>query len=600
MKILKTKQTNFNSLKINSVIFKSRTFIKNYLLLISILFFFFIIFALTIFYQSQDILKQEFRASSQYQLDEKSNAIDDHIMDIRYIIAALDTSSIIQSFFTYEHPETIYDGYYNRVQEILKIYVNGFPSIDSIYLYSQCSNTIFTAFERVSCEHFSDIHWMADLYENDSEEIEIYFRAKQGVYPFVLSIMKQINHNGFQGAIIINLKLENLSQLVEIGKEPYQALYIVSDNGEILFRNNQNTLTEPLSNVPELSNYQEDLSGYTVLVNGQSAPYVYTQKHSSYYPWSYCMVTHLQEYTSKLSSSMAIFVCLLFCLFFAILFLAFLLTLRSTRPIRDLLQLLNNPKETYNTDTNRDENVQYIAGRIINYIQKNQALSDELESRLNLLNQTKLVALQSQINPHFLFNTLNMIHIQECEALGYENKIPQLTLGLSRLMRYSIESTNLVSLETELNFTKTYVQILKERYGNKLHVIYNIESSTLNCLVPKLFIQPLIENAIFHGLAKNMNENSMLSISFSHNKTFCIISVQDNGLGISKEKLEHIYKELDEDITIKDKIGLQNVVTRMKLLYNDDFKIWIESNEGEGTTITLQFPDSLENIDGGI
>ena len=293
---------------------------------------------------------------------------------------------------------------------------------------------------------------------------------------------------------------------------------------------------------------------------------------------------------SMLSSSRALLSALLFALFCAILLIAFLFSLRSVKPIRNLLALLQNPQNTLSRDLYNDREICYIADQITSYIQQNQMLSDELTARLSLLNETKLLALQSQINPHFLFNTLNTIHIQESEALGYDHKIPKITLSLSRLLRYAIESTDLVSLETELNFTKMYVSILQERYGGKLNVIYDIRPDALKARVPKLFVQPIIENAIFHGLAENMDEHSTLTLFCRQEDSLCAVTVSDNGAGMSADTLARLRAALSDASPMKGSIGLKNTVTRMNLLYGESFSISIDSTPDHGSTFTLRFP----------
>lgn len=580
---------------------KSHLFVKNFFGLMGILTFLFLIFALALYSQSRSIIKQEFTAASRYRLEETALAVDNHLMDVRYIAASLDTNSMIQAFFAYEDPTRLYDGYYSQVQQLLKAYVNGFPFVDSIYMYAECSDTIITATERNFSGYFSDINWMrylsgeADTSDNtymsdDTEAFRLFFRAKNDAYPYVLSIMKQYNVKGKQAAIVINLNMGEISQLKELASDPYQGVYLISDNSRILFRNLQRDVTEPISLIPELSHFKENVDSLTILVDTGNDPYTYTQIHSSQYPWSYVMVTHLQEYTSRLSSSKALSVGLMAALFCVVFLLAFLFSMRSVKPIHNLMRLIAEPQQVLSSELYSDREIRCIADQITGYVQQNQVLTDELSSRLNLLNQTKLLALQSQINPHFLFNTLNMIHIQESEALGYEHRIPRLTLNLSRLLRYAIESTDLVPLETELEFTRMYMDILKERYDSNLHVVYDIADETLHTQVPKLFIQPIAENAIFHGLAENMDENSTIIISCHLDGESCIVSVRDNGVGMSQEILQQLRAELNESVPLKNSIGIKNVVTRMNLLYGDVFEIEIDSVEGEGSVFTLRFP----------
>ena len=574
-------------------LFKSRYFLKSFFLIMGSMTVVFLLFSLVTYQKSRSILENEFTASGQYRLEVTANSMDNYIMDIRYIAATLDTNKMVQAFFAFHEPDRIYDDFYGKVQENLKAYVNGYSSIDSIYLYSGCTDSILTATERNSTSYFSDVNWMEHFTE-DPNGFQVFFRAKNDAFPFVLTVMKQLKAGGYDAAIVINLNLGKLSHLTEISEAPYQEIFIVSDERRILYRNRQRELTEPLDIVPELIHFNPVEASLSTLAAGGEDAYTYTQIHSKDYPWSYVMVTHLQEYTNRLSNSRAILVALFFAFFSGSVLFAFLFSLRSVRPIQNLLALLNNPQETLSKELYSDKEISYVADQITSYIQQNQALSDQLTSRLNLLNETKLLALQSQINPHFLFNTLNMIHILESEALGYDHKIPRITLNLSKLLRYAIESTDLVSLDTELKFTKMYISILQERYGNKLHVIYDIEKDTQNARVPKLFIQPIIENAIFHGLAENMDENSTLTLScrrfITPSTDICEVMVKDNGVGMPPETLAQLRRVLDEHSGLKGSIGLKNIATRMSLLYGDAFTFSIESTEGKGSSFILRFP----------
>lgn len=567
----------------------SRMFLQNFLCLMGILTCTFMVFALIIFSQSRNTLKKEFTEASQFKLEETALAIDQHIMDMRYIIATLDTNNMVRAFFSHQNPEAIYDDYYTKLQTILQAYVSAFPSMHSVYLYSENTGTILSSTSRTKLNLFSDISWTKYL-GNSEESFQIIFRAVGDSFPFVLTILKEVDINGYTAVFVINVDLSKLAQLAQINETPYQSVYLVSDDGQIVFRNGQRAISEPLSTIPELINFYPETDFYTELIDNDTAPYTYTQKHSENYPWSYVIVTHLQEYTSRLSSTKAMFIAVIFSLFCAVFLLSFLFSLRSVKPIRNLLQLLQNPELSMSPELYSDKEISYIADQITSNIQKNQALSDELSARLNLLNQTKLLALQSQINPHFLFNTLNMIHIQESEELGYNHPIPKLTLGLSRLLRYSIESTDLVSLETELEFTKMYINILRERYNNKPIVVYDIDPATFQAKVPKLFIQPIIENAVFHGLAEHMNEQSTLTLSCHQEEHICVLSVKDNGVGMKPEVLAELKETLKESVPLKNSIGIKNVVTRMNLLYGEEFNIDIESTEGEGSVFILCFP----------
>ena len=163
--------------------------------------------------------------------------------------------------------------------------------------------------------------------------------------------------------------------------------------------------------------------------------------------------------------------------------------------------------------------------------------------------------------------------------------------ALSRLQRYAIESTDLVPLETELDFTRSYLDILTLRYGNQLGISISVQEDSQNTLVPKLFIQPIVENAVFHGLSKQITPDSHIWISFTCEDGKCCLSIRDNGAGMPAKTLETLREAVtDFDPDPKEHIGLHNVALRMHLLYGDEFSMQIESAENEGTVFYLYFP----------
>ena len=239
-----------------------------------------------------------------------------------------------------------------------------------------------------------------------------------------------------------------------------------------------------------------------------------------------------------------------------------------------------------------------VTVQILNILPDALQLKEELNDRLNLLNETQMTALQSQINPHFLFNTLNMMYVQATDSLGYEHSLPLMILDTSSLIRYAMNPEKMVTLETELSYTDIYLSILNLRYDNALQIIRNINQDALSAKVPRLFIQPIIENSVFHGFSNRRNEECILSIQCYRQATdneasgeFVVVEIKDNGKGISENKLCELQESLKADaITSSKNIGLRNVIQRMNLIYTDQFTLGIESVTEKGTCFSLRFP----------
>ena len=219
--------------------------------------------------------------------------------------------------------------------------------------------------------------------------------------------------------------------------------------------------------------------------------------------------------------------------------------------------------------------------------------SNRNEKKLELqqlrLNEARLAALTSQINPHFLFNTLNSIaslirvHPEQARQVIYK-----LSKILRRLLR---QQENLITLGEELAFIDDYLAIEMVRFGDKLRFVKEIEPGTLDLMVPSMLLQPLVENSIRHGLASKVEGGTIRVRSRLVDKHLQIY-VEDDGVGIAEDKLAKLFEAQG--------IGVNNVNERLKVLYGDHYRMWIDSRPGEGTSTGLELPEQASGSVVGV
>ena len=212
--------------------------------------------------------------------------------------------------------------------------------------------------------------------------------------------------------------------------------------------------------------------------------------------------------------------------------------------------------------------------------------------------QSELSFLQSQINPHFLYNTIESI--RALASIKGVNEICDMTKALGRILRYGVKGADEVKLSEELDIVKYYIQIQKIRFKDRFEVYEYVSPATLNAIVPKMILQPLVENAIFHGLEPSMKEGSLKIYSEINENNIMIISIKDNGVGIAIDELERTrYKltntGLDNPFQISSGIGIINVHNRIKLKYGKEFGISINSEVGIGTEVIVKIPVRRDN-----
>ena len=200
--------------------------------------------------------------------------------------------------------------------------------------------------------------------------------------------------------------------------------------------------------------------------------------------------------------------------------------------------------------------------------------------------------LQSQMNPHFLYNTLDTIN-----WLAFKEKqteICNLVAAISSLIRASISNKkSIITIEQELDYVKNYIYIQHIRYKDRFDIIYDIDESLLKQAVPKLIIQPIVENAIIHGIENSKNKN-LLYISVKRENECIVIIVKDTGIGMTDEKVSELLKEPlnaeGDEQKAHTNLGLYAVHKRIQLMYGDLYGLTVQSQAGEGTTVTLHIP----------
>ena len=232
-------------------------------------------------------------------------------------------------------------------------------------------------------------------------------------------------------------------------------------------------------------------------------------------------------------------------------------------PLKEKNDVSGTLKIFFDTAEKITEKHRYLMIGLSHLISTQMEIS-KVENLISLLKYSELKALQSQINPHFLFNVLNTM-----TSLIRTNpeKAREVTIDLSNYLRYNLDN-NLKSVELikELNQIDTYIKIEKARFGEKLNIIYDVDESLYNFQIPSLIIQPLVENSIKHGILKKRDKGFVKIIVKKIDKDI-EVAIEDDGVGIEQAVIDNLDKKIEENI------GLKNVHQRLKLLYGEGLNI---------------------------
>ncbi|WP_209124897.1 histidine kinase [Alkalihalobacillus sp. BA299] len=281
-----------------------------------------------------------------------------------------------------------------------------------------------------------------------------------------------------------------------------------------------------------------------------------------------------------------------------VIFATFFVSYKITSPITVLMQNIReiekgNMKAQFQSLGN--DEIGILGDRFKQMINKiNQLINREYKLQLeNKTNQLKV--LYSQINPHFLYNTL-----QSIGTLALKRQVPEIYTSLtdlSQIMRYSMNmDEDIVPLHKEINYTKSYLLLQKQRFGEELDYCLDIEESALDISVPKMLLQPIIENYFKHGF--DVREGiGQIRIKCKKIDSMLLIQIRDNGKGVTEQKLHEILQHLNADHNNgkgESSIGLKNVYTRLKLYYSDKSTLELKNLEQGGFLVIIKIPIEME------
>lgn len=270
--------------------------------------------------------------------------------------------------------------------------------------------------------------------------------------------------------------------------------------------------------------------------------------------------------------------------------LTFIVANKITEPIKKVVRAMEKvEKGDLNTKVSIPENdeIGYMARRFNEMVEKLKDLFQTNLEKQDRLRLAEIKSLQAQINPHFLYNTLDSI--KWLAKLNGIDEISVIASKLGNLLKNSINNRDdLVTVEESLHLIDSYLSIQKIRFHDKFEAEIDIDGTIMKCLVPKLVIQPVVENAIVHGIENKIGKG-FVRITGKKEKDNIVFEIVDDGIGISKEKLEELRSSVVQEST-SENIALSNINSRIKLYYGDAYGIEIFSQEDQGTRVRLTMP----------
>lgn len=574
---------NIRHFKFNSI------FLRTFLFITALTVIPFIVLSIMFYSNTLKNIREEITLENSYIFDNSVNIIDRTLMEVDTLSSSLASNESTQ-LYTINNVSTDSFKTISRLAKTLPII---YRYIDSIYIYSEPTDTVIMDNNSIPLSDLSDTDWISAYHAVTSPKGTIIPRSKNNVYPQLITIIKPIYvADEKKGAIIMNINAQSIynSMLYQQYKDGRLFFLVNADNkiiisSELSYFNTYpdniglNTLT--IESNPKNSVYEINDKNYVVL-SGDSA--ISDYKYISAYP--------LELYKHKLSTMKLQIIGILLLLMIIIFILAYVASVRSYSPLNEIISFLDNSQPPADSIEEEDKNeLMYIINSIQTHINDKTKMAEILEERMKLLRKSQYDMLQTQINPHFLYNTLETINWMAYNMSNSENPVSKSLINLASFFRNTLTSGYFVSIENEIKYTKEYVNILALRYGDLFDIEWDIDESILSYTIIKICLQPIIENAVYHGI-KQKNDKGLIKIKGLCDDNNIILIVSDDGIGIEKDALDELNKTLSETSFTNEKshIGLSNVNQRIKIIFGDSYGIHVESTVGVGTDVYVTIP----------
>nr|WP_306220221.1 sensor histidine kinase [Cohnella sp. WQ 127256] len=417
-------------------------------------------------------------------------------------------------------------------------------------------------------------------------------------YPWVVSLSRElISRDGESklGVFLVDLNFSVMNDMVKeirLGQRGY--LFIVDSSGKIVYHPQQQLIYSNLKS--EMIDKVLEIKNGTFTSDEGNDSRMYTVQESDF-GWKIVGVSYVNELVDNQNEvRLSFFILGFICIVIAII-ISFFLSQRVSQPIKQLQDYMKEV-EKGNFDIHVPVSKTVEIGRLARAFNIMVGKIKELMSQVVLDQEQKrkseINALQAQINPHFLYNTLDSI-VWMAES-NKSKEVVLMTSALAKLFRASIgKGEELVAIRTEIEHITNYLMIQKMRYKNKLDYEIEISDTVLDYKTIKIILQPIVENAIYHGI-KMKHGPGLIRITAEETESDIYLIVEDNGNGMDEEKLRTLL--LSSPKTEEGRgVGVRNVHERLKLYFGPQFGLTYKSTLGVGTTVYIQFPKSLQSLE---
>ncbi|MEG1752684.1 MAG: sensor histidine kinase [Christensenella sp.] len=547
------------------------------------------------YYYSYGSMRERTIADTEVILSQVGKNIGRYISNIESISGLINTNKDIISYL--EHPEAEDAGV---ARANFSNFLNYLPQIDqnivSIFVFDKENKPIYVpAYLRMKQNYdITQDEWYQNV-ENNMTDIPVITGTQvrtmtQGENPWVISLSRRILNRKTGGVVGTQLVELNYSAIdgilndINLGSKGY--IFIVDEEGNMVYHPQLQLIYSGLKK----ENVAAALDAKTTVIELPQDNKIYDVTKIAGTDFSMVGFTFLDEIVASSQEMITIYIILTLIMALAAFIGSVQMAKYVTRPLSKLEHAVGEVEKgdlNANFDIKGTLETEKFAESLSSMISNVKQLMEQIIDDQEMIRTSELKALQSQINPHFLYNTLDSI-VWIAEDTGSE-KIKEITVALANYFRIVLSAgKDIISVHDEVEHVRSYLIIQKMRY-EMLDYKIEVEPAALACMMPKLLLQPIVENAIYHGV-KNNADGGTIWIRGRAEDEKLIFTIDDNGRGMRAHELERIFDKNRKSAIKHGGIAMRNIKDRIELYYGKEYGVRVESVYRRGTRVTVTLP----------
>lgn len=555
----------------------------------------------------EKILGEQATQNTLQLIDQVNTTLESSITNVQNVSYLISMDSQVNAFFSYDQNQYNEEEQDYSIRQKMQGFTSLYPEIAGILLINREGEYISNELYAQSNVDLTKEMWYEEAVSNkgifkiigkpQNRHIVSQINYKDDEVVTVVRAIVNRDTQEISGVILIDLKVRVIGEAmnnVHIGLSGF--LTVIDENGKDIYSTSNR---EPLV-IPEAILLGEDGGSYKKVINGEEMEFIY--QRTPFTNWTTVGIFHSEESVAEVREIQLYLFFFVFFLCFAGITVSYFFSNSISNPIIELMKMMRKIE-----DGNME--IRYVGkrqdeigrlGKTFNHMIakiNNLIMVTEVQERQK--REAELRSLQAHIKPHFLYNTLDTINWM-ARKHGAKD-VAEIVGSLSSFFRIGLSKGNdFIYLKEEMKHIQSYLMIQKARYQDKLHYEITFDSTLGEVKILKLVLQPIVENAIYHGI-KERRGPGKIQIMAKQEKGCLLLKIKDDGIGIREEELSHLKEKLNTLIILnngkKENIdygyGMMNVQARIKLTYGEVYGLSIESQMNKGTEVTVKLPMNL-------